>query len=139
MIVAIVSALVVIAMCVASIVYLVRRGDKRVDQVLALSEIVSATREMLSDKTMVAERALFEKEKSDAALIGERERANALQEFISHDAQQSDPGVPLDPSDVDGRVLRIAETWRRANAATRGSLPAVPAAEVRPLASTEPT
>lgn len=63
-------------------------------------------------------------------------RADALQEFISHEAKQTDPGSGLDPDDVAGRVLRLSQRWAAAVPASRGADGSGAAAAVRDPAPT---
>lgn len=114
---AIVALALVLASLVGVVIYLVRRGDAFVDQLLA-------TRDSQTKAVLAAERADYDKKQSDVALASEKTRANALEEFISHDAQETDPAATLAPDDVNGRVLRISRAWGAVHSAAGQAGPA---------------
>jgi len=126
MTVAVITLAIALVGAMGVIVWLVRRGDARVDQVLVKSDELSSAKLEINVKTMIAERALFEKEKATQALIGERSRADALEEYISVDAQTKDPNADLAPDDIDGRMLRTSKRWGAANAKMSGTGDQVP-------------
>lgn len=135
MTVAVITLAIALVGAMGVIVWLVRRGDSRVDQVLLKTEELSSAKLEIGVKTMIAERALFEKEKAEQALVIERARANALEEYISADAQTKDPNADLAPDDVDGRMLRFSQRWAAASAKVSGTGNQVPAgttSEVHP-------
>lgn len=98
------------------IVWLVKRGDSRVDQVLVKSDELNTARKEITDKTLIAERALFEKKKAVDELMHEEARSDALEDFISVNAQETDPNADLAPDDMFGRVLRFSQKTKRPRA-----------------------
>lgn len=107
---AVIGLVIVVGIALGVIVWSVKRGDRYVDDLL-----VAKDRSVV--QTLRAERAEFEREKTETALISERTRAEALTDFVSHYAGETNETGDLDPDDVDGRVLRIARWWGEANAA----------------------
>jgi hypothetical protein len=103
-----IAVAVALLVAVGSIVWLVSRAGALTDRLLE-------ARDNAGTNAVAAERARFDADKATQALVGEKARADALQEYISHDAKQTDPAAALAPDDVDGRVLRIAQRWGGAN------------------------
>jgi hypothetical protein len=125
--VALIAALVVIAALVGVVVWSVRRGDARVDE-------LHVANERAMTQTLAAERAQFEIEKRDIALASAAKRAAALKEYVSHYAEETDENADLAPDDVDGRVLRLAQRWEEADVPAAGGAlrPAASGAVRRP-------
>lgn len=137
MTVVVITLAVALVAAMGVIVWLVRRGDVRVDQVLSKSEELNSAHKDATDKTLVAERALFEKEKAEQALRDEEARSDALEDFISADAKETDPNADLAPDDVAGRVLRFASKSKRTRnvpdtAGTDSQVPAEPGPVLHP-------
>ncbi len=105
---AVIALAVALVGAMGIIVWLVKTGNTRVDQVLAKSDQLSDARKEIVDKTLIAERALFEKEKATNALQYEQSRSDALEDFISADAKETNPTADLAPDDVAGRLLRFS-------------------------------
>jgi hypothetical protein len=132
-----------LAAAIGALVYIARRAELRVDSLLATWNELRAAQVDAGAKTLDAERARFESAQLTKDLAHETARANALEEYIAHDAGSTDPNALLAPDDIGGRVLRVAQRWRLATGATgaAGDVPAdarqtVPAA---PTASTTAT
>ncbi len=115
MTIALIVLAIALAGAMAAVVWLVHRGDKRVDQTLEAKEQLNSARQEIVNKTLETERARFEEAKAVQALVGERARANALEDFISHDADEVSPSADLAPDDINGRVFRLSQKWGTAN------------------------
>lgn len=75
------------------------------------------------------EREKYEHDQTKRALSAADARADALEEVLS-DAINATPNADLDRADVQSRVLRIAQRWAAADAASRlpaAAVEAVPA------------
>ena len=73
------------------------------------------------------------------ALQASTARADALQEFISHEAKQTDPSAGLAPDDVAGRVLRLSQRWGASVPAAGDPPRPAAAAPVRDAGAAKPT
>lgn len=116
MIVAVIILAIALAGAIGAQIYLVNRGERRVDMVLAGGDKLAATRDALMLKTIAGERSDFELKQAQAALTLHKARADALEEYVAHDAAETDPNADLAPDDVAGRVLRLSRRWGAAAA-----------------------
>ena len=123
MIVAVVALSVVVAGALSLIAWLVHSSSKRTDQTIKGYDVRDELRAEVTKLTLESERAKYEAIAATAALTAERKRADALEEFISHEAFETDPSAPLAPDDVAGRLLRFSRTVA-GEAAPAGDLPA---------------
>lgn len=98
------------------VIYLVRRGDRRVDQLADARVAQVATEGEL-------ERARYEHEITKAALVAANRTIRILETVTDVNA---DPNPDLDRSDVRARVLREALAWKDGG----GALPADPTDEL---------
>jgi hypothetical protein len=98
---------------IGAIVWLVYRGDKRVDQVLNASDVVSSTREEMAKLTLESERLRFELRMTKRTLDHERALMKSLEEYVATHAIETDPNADLDPDDVAGRLLRVVQRQRQ--------------------------
>lgn len=110
---------------VGVIVWLVHSNNGRVDHVL---EAMNERNNMM----VKAERSEYEAKLANTALNDERKRTAALEEFISHDAFETDPAAALAPDDVAGRVLRFSRRVSGKATAPASGLPARSDALMRP-------
>lgn len=119
----------VVALCglVGVLVWLIRRGDKRVDQTLNASDVLSKMREERDAVELDRERVKFELAQTKAALEAEKGICDGLENYVASLAQDTDPNSDLAPDDVAGRVLRFARRQRQAVPSTGSPVPAVPA------------
>lgn len=135
-----VAAFTVIAALVGVLVWAVRRGDAMAGALITAREQVEAESRRANVLQVQMERARFEAEKATDALAHERARANALEEYVSTEAMETDDEADLDPDDLAGRLVRFSRRWKTAvpGAATAGDpLRAGQAPPVHPGASTE--
>lgn len=116
MTVVVITLAVALVASMGVIVWLVRLNNSRIDQLLNVEGFLTSALKEGMEKTLIAERALFEKEKSVSALTDEQARSDALEDFISANAQETDPNADLAPDDVFGRVLRFSQKTKRPRA-----------------------
>jgi hypothetical protein len=94
---------------------------------LTSSDQQGDTRVAVTQLEADVERMAFDLEATRGTLSAERKRADALEEIIA-DEVNAPPGLPLDARGVRDRLLRTAQRWREAAAATGASAEgAVPA------------
>lgn len=121
----IVLAVAVVSL-VAALVWMMHTTNTRVDETLAASDVLSKTRDELGQERLAASEARFEIAQTKTALASETARADALEDFISHEARDTDAKTPLAPDDVAGRVFRLSQRWGAVSTgAAGGSVPAV--------------
>ena len=119
---AVIGLTVAVVGMVGVLVWLVRRGDVRVDEALDARRELDRAKDDLRAQTIKAERADFERTKAIEALESERRRADALEEFIADDAQETAPDAVLAPDDVAGRLLRFSRSATGRSVRTGGTI-----------------
>lgn len=120
----------VIALCASLLaavglaVFQAIRADRRITELLDVHARLGLAKDEWRTKVTEAERAIYERGKLADKLESEQRRGDALEEFLATDAVETDPGVPLAPDDVVGRVLQLTRTMsgRKARSA-RDTLP----------------
>lgn len=118
---------IVIATLVGALVWMMHTANKRVDEVLAGSDMLSKTRDELEQANVATSESRFEIAQIKMALASEKARADALEDYVSHDAKETDAHVPLAPDDVASRVLRLSQRWGAAVPAGTSASSSVPA------------
>lgn len=113
MTVVVITLAVALVASMGVLVWLVRLNNSRIDQLLSVEGLLTSALKDAMEKTLIAERALFEKEKAVSSLTDEQARSDALEDFISANAQETDPNADLAPDDVFGRVLRFSQKTKR--------------------------
>jgi hypothetical protein len=121
----------------AAVMFVVHWGMKAKDGQIAASTKAGDERALRMDANAKQERTAFELEQTKQALAAESKRADALEEVLRDEVNES-PNPDLARTDVRGRLLRVARSWGEANR-PGGSVPADPAKAVPDIATTERT
>lgn len=112
-----------------TLIKLLARADRSEAAVVEVAKI----RGELGDSKLELERKTFELDKATAVIASERVRIDALEEYVSSKAFETNPNADLDPADDAGRLLRLSRKLGAvaAEAHPGSPVPAVAAGEVR--------